>query len=204
MSKDYPQSEDKLFIEETDSMRGAWISNPASRFFRYSEGYKEAGKILYDACIENSFYCNILIYPLIFNYRQYLELRLKELLIMGNKYVETGEDFPDEHGLTKLWLIYRTKLLPQIESSIEDQILDNVERLINEFNTKDPKSMSFRYPVTRGPNRVESVNMQTINIENFKTSMDKLIYFFEWQWDMISHYEDFKQDMLADMYGEYH
>ena len=78
-----------------------------------------------------------------------------------------------------------------------------MERIINQFNAEDPKSMSFRYPVTRAPQREESLNRRTIDLENFKNTIDKLIYFFDWQWDMISHYEDMKQDMLADMYREY-
>ena len=203
MNTDLPQPTDSLFIEESDSKKGAWISNPANKFFLYSEGYREAGNKLYESCIANPFYSNTLIYPLIYNYRQFLELRLKELIIMGNEYNETDEDFPDEHSLTKLWNIYRNKLLPEIDNTIEKNILDNVEKLIIEFNTIDPKSMSFRYPVTRGPIREKSVKMHTIDIENFKKSMDKLMYFFDWQWDMISHYKDLKQDLLAEWYGEY-
>ena len=118
MSTELPQETDKLFIEETDEKKGAWLLNPTNKFFLYSEGYKEAGKRLYDCCIENLFYSNTLVYPMTYNYRQFLELRLKELLLMGNEYIETGDDFPDEHSLTKLWNIYRTKLLPQIENNI--------------------------------------------------------------------------------------
>jgi len=63
--------------------------------------------------------------------------------------------------------------------------------------------MTFRYPVTRGPNRKDSLNRETIDLNNFKNVIDKLIYFFDWQWDMISHYEDMKAEMIADMYREY-
>lgn len=203
MEKELPQSTDKLFIKETDPRKGAWISTPANKFLLYSEGYKEAGKRIYEYCIENSFYSNLLVYPMIYNFRQFLELRLKELILMGNEYVETGEDFPDEHSLMILWNKYRNELLPNIESSIDSKILDNVEKLISEFNSIDPKSMSFRYPLTKAPNRVESLKMSTIDIVNFKKTMDKLIRFFDWQWDMISHYKDLKQEMLSDMYGEY-
>ena len=99
--------------------------------------------------------------------------------------------------------LYRNKLLPNIDNTIEKDTLDNVENLINEFNTVDPKSMSFRYPVTKGPKREKSIKMPTIDIENFKKSLNKLMYFFDWQWDMISHYKDLKQEMLSEWYGEY-
>ena len=203
MSAELPKQTDSLFLEETDPKKGAWITNPTNKFFLYSEGYREAGNKLYDYCVENNFFANTLVYPLIYNYRQFLELRLKELILMGHTYIETDGDFPDERSLTKLWNIYRNELLPQIDSTIEKDTLDNVEKLINELNSIDPKSMSFRYPVTKGPNRENSIKMPTIDLENFRNSMNKLMYFFDWQWDMISHYEDLKQEMLSEWYGEY-
>ena len=34
--------------------------------------------------------------------------------------------------------------------------------------------------------------------------MEKLIFFFDWQWDMISHYQDFKEELLSDLYRQYY
>lgn len=203
MSNNLPNANDQLFKDETDINYGAWLKNPANKFFLYSEGYKKAGANLWEFIIENRFYANTLIYPLVFNYRQFIELRLKELIIMGYKYLDIEKDFADEHSLMKLWNTYRNDILPEIET-IDKETLDNVERLIMQFNSEDPKSMSFRYPVTKGPNRIDSINRDTIDLKNFKAVIDKLIYFFDWQWDMISHYEDFKAEMIADMYREYY
>lgn len=202
MKEKLPNNRDSIFKDEVSPDYGAWLKNPANKFFLYSEGYREAGNKLWEFCIDNRFYSSTLIYPLIFNYRQYLELRLKELIIMGYKYLAAKKDFADVHSLLKLWNTYRYEILPKIED-IEKQILDNIERIISQFNSEDPQSMSFRYPVTRGPNRKDSLNRETIDLNNFKTVMDKLIYFFDWQWEMISHYEDWKSEMIADMYREY-
>ncbi|WP_127845259.1 hypothetical protein [Psychroflexus aestuariivivens] len=202
MNEHLPNRNDKLFKEEINPTFGAWLKNPANKFFLYSEGYKEAGKKLWEFCIENNFYANTLIYPLVFNYRQFIELRIKELMIMGYKYVDDNKDFADEHSLLKLWCIYRNEILVNIET-IDEEILDNVERVIKQFNTEDPKSMCFRYPVSRGPHRKEHINRETIDLNNFKNVIDRLIYFFDWQWDMISHYQELKDEMIADMYREY-
>lgn len=205
MDEDLPSKKDKLFKDEDDFGTGAWLKNPADKFFLYSEGYKEAGNRIYEFCIGNPFYNNTLIYPFIFNYRQFIELRIKELLIMGYKYLgDSISDFPDEHSLIKLWGIYRNELLPNITTTIEVEILDNVEKLIIEFHNEDPKSMYFRYPVTRAPKRMPSLTRTTIDMANFKIVIDKLIYFFDWQWDMISQYEDYKQEILADLYRGYY
>lgn len=197
-----PKSTDVIFKDEVSQDYGAWLKNPANKFFLYSEGYKKAGKMLWTFCNENKFYSNTLIYPLVFTYRQFLELRLKELIIMGYRYLNAEKDFADEHSLMKLWLTYRNEILNSIEN-IDSKILDNVEKIISQFNTEDSKSMCFRYPVTRAPNRKESVNRETIDLLNFKEVIDRLIYFFDWQWDMISHYEDLKSEMIADMYRDY-
>jgi len=200
---EFSSAKNRLFIEERNPNRGAWISNPANKFFLYSEGYRAAGQILYDYCIENSCCFNTLVYPLIFNYRQFLELRLKELIIMGNRYTDINKDFPKIHCLSKLWKIYRNDLLPNIDNTIDFCLLNNVENLITQFTDIDPESTSFRYPVKRTPNREESISMKTIDIENFKIHMDELIIFFDCQWEMIHHYEDFKQEMLSEFYRGY-
>jgi len=202
MKVNLPNSKDVLFKEEEHPNYGAWLKKPSNKFFLYSEGYKEAGNKLWDICTEERFYANTLIYPMVFNYRQFLELRLKELIIMGYNYLDKEQDFSDEHSLLKLWNTYRNEIISEIEK-IDDQLLNNVERLISQFNSEDPKSMSFRYPVTKAPNRQESLSRKTIDLYNFKNVIDKLIYFFQWQWDMISHYEDFKSEMIADMYRAY-
>ena len=203
MNEQLPNNTDLLFKEMEDVDTNSWLKNPANKFFLYSEGYREAGKKLHEHCSANLFYSNALVYPLIFCYRQFIELRIKELLIMSYKYLDDSEkDFPDKHNLMELWSIYRTKLLPRIESSVEKDVLDNVEKLLVEFNKEDPNSMSFRYPVTKAPNRKPSLNRTTIDLNNFKLIIDKLIYFFDWQWDMISSYQDLKQEMLSDMYRD--
>jgi hypothetical protein len=202
MKENLPNNSDSIFKEELSTDYGAWLKNPANKFFLYSEGYKEAGKKLWEYCSENRFYSNTLIYPLVFNYRQFLELRLKELIIMGYKYLDSEKDFSDEHSLIRLWNTFRNEILPEIEQ-IDKEILDNVERVLSQFNSEDPQSMAFRYPVTRAPERKDSMNRETIDLNNFKNVIDKLIFFFDWQWDMISHFEDLKSEMIADMYQDY-
>lgn len=202
MNVNLPNKHDKLFQEEMRFDYEDWLKKPANKFFLYSQGYKEAGKLLYEYCVDNSFYWNTLIYPLIFNYRQFIELRLKELIIMGYSFIEDEKDFADTHSLSKLWNTYRTEILIHIET-IDEEILNNVEKIISQFNSEDPKSMCFRYPVTTAPRRQKSLSRDTIDIKNFKKVIDKLIYFFDWQWEMISYHQDLKEEMIAEMYQSY-
>jgi len=197
----FPSASDRLFIEETDSINGAWIQNPADKFFLYSEGYKQGAEALYEKYLNDEFYKQWLVYPLIFNYRQYIELRLKELITMGYKYLNMDTDFRDIHDLKKLWDTYRADILPRIHE-VDADTISNVDRIISEFNNIDPGSFSFRYPVTRGPNRLPTLTMRTIDITNFKETIDKLAKFFEYEWDTIDNYQDLKNDYIADMMSQ--
>lgn len=188
-----PRNSDRLFKDEADLAYGAWLKNPANKYFLYSEGYKEVGQIIYNHCEKERYYANILVYPLVFNYRQFIELRLKELLTIGFKFLDVGRDFPDIHDLVQLWRIYRAEVLIKIET-IEDEILNSVEHLMEQFEREDPKSMSFRYPFTKAPIRKNTIKRETIDLGNFKEVIDRLIFFLDWQWDMLSHYTDLKQE----------
>lgn len=197
MKELFPQTSDILFKEEVPPDYGAWLKNTGNKFFLYSEGYKEAGKRLYEFCSKNRFYVNTLIYPIVFNYRQFIELRLKELIIMGYRLLDINKDFANEHSLLKLWVTYKNDVLANI-GNVESEILNNIERIISQFNTEDPKSMSFRYPISNSSQRNEYINRDTIDLDNFKKVIDKLIYFLDCQWEMISHYEDIKLKMYRE------
>lgn len=200
-----PGNTDVLFQEEVNPSQEAWLQNPTNKFFLYSEGYKEAGDRIYEVINQNNFYANTLIYPLLFNYRQFVELRLKELIIMGYKYLDQGKDFADEHSLSILWATFRNEILSKLHDLKDFQNeFNNVERVIDSFNQEDPKSMNFRYPVSRGPKRKANIKRSTIDIENFKNVMDKLVFFFNWQWETLSNFQDLKEEIMAEIYSEYY
>jgi hypothetical protein len=203
MIDNLPNETDELFREEIDQEYGAWLKNPSNKFFLYSEGYREAGDKLYELCLERRFNWNTIIYPLVFCFRQYCELKLKELIIMGYEYIDERKDFRDEHNLLNLWKVYRTEILPKIEE-IDKKTLRNVERVISQFNSEDPNSMNYRYPLTKGPNRRASLSRTTLDVKNFKEVMDRLILFFDWQWDMLSHYSEMKSEMFSDVLLDMH
>lgn len=189
IKEQYPQKTDKLFIDETDLSKGAWIKNPAGGFFLYSEGYKNAGKLLLDKCLEqgsDNYTRNSLVYPMIFNYRQYIELTLKSLIIEIKKHTDGGT-FQDGHILSTHWNEYKS-LLKKIKCPFYEDIMTNVGELIKEFEGIDRISMCFRYPVTKAPDREDSLKMSTIDLDNFKTVMEKLVAFFEAQIDMIDDF----------------
>lgn len=206
---DFPNSTDVLFQEESNSSYGAWVKNPANKFFLYSQGYLAAANLVYTSIEKSPVFQNTLVYPMIFNYRQFLELRLKELSVMGNKYLGREKDFEEVHSLKKLWDEYRQNILANLEPNIDTTLLDDVERLINEFEAEDPNSMNYRYPhkkLEKGAatsTRKESLNRQTLDLKNFKATIDKLIHFLDIRWEEIDINQTMREEYLSDMRESY-
>ena len=174
-------------------------------FFLFSEGYKTAAIKLFEQLDGSAFHANFLVYPLIFLNRQFLELRLKELISGLNFAISHKYEFPNGHGLQSLWNTYKDLIL-QIDSghhSPDNATLQNVEKLIFEFNLIDPQSFSFRYPVDTSPARNPSLKITNIDLLNFMTTMNKLYNFFGWQSDMVFHLIDITDDFISIMRSEY-
>lgn len=201
---DLPNSTDVLFQEESDSRNGAWMKNPANKHFLYSQGYLMAANTIYTAIESNTFRQNTLVYPMIFNYRQFVELQLKELSAIGNKYLDRDKDFDKGHELKKLWDEYRNNILKEISPYFDQAMLDNVEKLIIEFEAEDPGSTNYRYPfklLAKGaaPSAREiSLTRDTLDLKNFKETIDKLVNFFAWQWDLLDSSQIMRDEILSD------
>lgn len=200
-----PDCNDKLFIDlNQDYRHNAIVSTGMDKFFLFSESYKMAAETLFEQLDGSAHYANYLVYPLIFLNRQFLELRLKELII-GLNYIITGErKFPNGHDLKNLWNDFNTLVLRIGNENIpERKVLQNTESLILEFNSIDPQSFSFRYPVDKTNERNSSLKITTIDLLNFKGSMKKLYNFFDTQSDMIFHLIDLKEEFIDVIRSEY-
>ena len=184
-----PNEKENLFIEERSFETGSWISNPANNFYLYSEGYKLAGDLVYNEMKNNSKNNNLLIYPLVFNYRQHIELCLKKLVNLGYEKLKINKVFLEIHNLEKLWFQLRNDILINFNNKIESKYLDNIERLLIEFNSVD-NACAFRFPIkTKRDNYGKALEIDTIDFENFKIVIDKIIYYLDVQYEIIDRIE---------------
>jgi len=126
-------------------------------WWHYIGGYKEAGDLLLKIA-QGGGRQNILIYPIVFAYRQYIELQLKEILVNNRRYLDIHEDFPRSHNIDKLWEILREDLQKIdkdtdpgfIETEGYQEILKEYDVLkadLKRFAAWDPDSTYFRFPV---------------------------------------------------------
>jgi hypothetical protein len=147
-----------------------------SDWHRYSTGYVAAGRVILEHLREHPRERDSLAFPILFLFRHYLELRLKEVAIRAGILLDAEEPIVKRHNLSFLWTTTR----PLIEKAYPDDersILDRAEAAIAKINDLDPDSMRFRYPVTStgGPSfpGVEYINPADI-VDDLQETLELL------------------------------
>jgi hypothetical protein len=69
-----------LLFGESETGHAAITGDPFSRMVFMMDGYKQAGDLLIDAALRNESERPLLVYPIVFCYRQSLELSLKYII----------------------------------------------------------------------------------------------------------------------------
>ena len=196
----FPAKGDKLFISIPHE--GRWLPSGIKDIFKLSEGYRLSAVSLYQEIKKNEWINKqYLSSTMIFSFRQFLEVRLKELIYIGKRELLEDPQFKATHSLEDLFQTYAKEVLPKADPSFNKEMVSIVKKLIHEFNFIDPKSMSFRYPVDKelNPNH----NLPNFDIDNFKDVMDKLANFFDSQLEILQMLEDYNAEMTAEMAAEY-
>ena len=119
---------------------------------------------------------DVLVYPILFLYRQYLELYLKLSIRTVRTFLDEGREMPTGHRIELLWGqldgLYR-RAFPD-EST---DALDQTGRLIREFAAVDPQSTAFRYPVDLkgNPSLPGLRSIDLMNVRDVIAKMDMLL-----------------------------
>jgi hypothetical protein len=194
----WPMPGDQLFKDDSDWWRNAHLNLGGKGWGAYSAGYKKAADLLARRFLKNWQGNDVLTYPIVFLYRQCLELRLKETIILGQKLIDEPiaiqQQIIEGHKLTELWKPCR-KILEKIGDKNywpKDPVekLDSVENLIYEFDSKDPKAINFRYPVTKMSEGGQPTlpHLNRTGIRNLYNVMQRFDSFFVAQIEGIDFY----------------
>lgn len=151
------QNLNNIKIRVTDNFDMIW---------RYADGYLEAGNILLNLLIDPKRYdfypkpmkesiINIeqqeQIFPILFLYRQYIELSIKGLYM---KYCKNKNEYKKimEHSLENIWeklksKIFELNIIEEIE--FDECHLEEINNIIGYFIQLDNDSFKFRYPFSK-------------------------------------------------------
>ena len=178
----WPQMGDHLFVEREDWDYNAVLNGQRDNLSLYAVGYKKAGEILVELVVESRKDHDLLVFPIAFVYRQYLELRLKQLIRDIKRLLGDSSGFPATHKIADLWRICRP-LLKEVELNIGEQILDAIQVLIAEFVKVDEDLYAFRYPTDKR-NNPSLPDLSFVNLPNLAEVIRKMSNFLEdvsWQ-----------------------
>jgi len=120
-----------------------------ARWSVYATGYRDAADIVANWVQTGGRHQDFLVYPIIYLYRHYLELRIKQLIFEARDLKEDRDpSTPDTHDIAKLWNVCRTLLEgePLSYRMGRDAGMADVELVVSEMKTHDPDSSAFRYP----------------------------------------------------------
>lgn len=180
-TRPYPEKDDTLFKGDLDIALNADISHWNKDFHGYAKGYKDAADLIVHGVINGSreltLQVSYLVFPVVFLYRQYLELRLKEIILIGNRRNNRSDGFPKHHRIDELW----SHAKPHIEaasSEISYDVLEAVENCIKEFSGLDPDGMAFRYPIDR-EGKFHLPEWTVINLRHLGETMQKIGNFLD-------------------------
>lgn len=182
----WPRKGDHLFVEREDWYSNAVLNGQRDNLSLYAVGYKRAGEMLVEAVVKSRKDYDLLVFPIVFVYRQYLELRLKQLIRDSKRLLDDISGFPTTHKIAELWEMCRP-LLNQEELYVGDQVLDAIEELITEFADVDEDSYAFRYP-TDTKNNPSLPDLSYVNLLNLAEVIKKMAHFLEalsWQLSVI-------------------
>ena len=142
-----------VFCADKDWQANACVGWSHDPLHLYVRGYKRAGDLLVEIVLNSNRDQDILIYPIAFLYRQYIELLLKEIIIAGRKFLKESVKESDkpltDHKIDILWDKAK-KISMKIFKDEDDPLnFERSENILMDFSRIDSGSFSFRYPKTK-------------------------------------------------------
>ena len=144
----WPTKGDKPFVVADGPFDNANIAaNESTRLVLMMTGYKDAADLMVAKSGDDRFARDTLVFPIIFNYRQFIELSLKHQLATFGPRVGIQANWKT-HDLAELWSEF-LDMLERYGTQDPDEADPVVGEIILEFAKIDPGSYSYRYPVDR-------------------------------------------------------
>lgn len=144
-----------------------WLQSRPRDMNGYIEAYRQAAVALFETSVDRGTSPDFLVFPLAFLWRHHVELALKEIIAVGRQLAGEPWGFPANHRLLSLWNEARPHVIQCGDSTAPE--LANVEANLREFETIDPGSDGFRYPLNRDrtarslPSAPEYVNLARLH-----------------------------------------
>jgi hypothetical protein len=194
----WPRKGDDPFALADDWWNNACVNYmPGIQWQTYAIGFKTAADLAVEQVVKRRMDHDTVVYAAVANYRQYLELMMKGLTEEAMLLLDAPGEVKATHDLLLLWNGLRPLLF---EIGPDAETLDYVEVTIRRFAKMDPKSETFRYPVTKTGQPSLPSELRYINLRVLAEAMARTGAFFEAADMDIEVRLGYKADEVA-MYG---
>jgi hypothetical protein len=197
---------DRLFVTHDETGWATACLNFGSPEHGYVKGYQKAADLAVDHVVAADSDQDYLVFPIVYCYRQYLELRTKGLLVNAGLLLD--REVPEEkvlgrHLLRPVW----AELAPLLHEVFgpDPQIGLNGNR-IAEFDALDPASMAFRYATDKKGRLSLPGDLYWLSLTNLRSTIEKMASSLD-GWDMgLDYYLEQKaeqREFLAEQEREF-
>ena len=138
-------------------------------------GYKQGADLMVESALKDRAAKDVLIFPIIFCYRHYIELSLKHLIANYGPTVGVTRSW-NSHDLSTLWNKVKV-IIKGYGVDVEDDSTCVVADIITEFGKMDEGSFSFRYPVDKKGGLIE-LQLDSYNLVNIADVMEGVEGYF--------------------------
>jgi len=186
----WPRQDDSLFVSGGD----VWIADSVGeRNYRLDKGYKLAGDVLVENFLGEPKDHDNLIYPILFCYRHYIEIALKEIIEKHGPWFEIALTRRD-HKLPELWRAFE-QIAVAYQNDPSNEACRAVSACIDELSEYDPVSVVFRYATDRKTAALNRLDFTSIDLANLRDVMNGIANFLE----CASYDFDSKRDAVMEM-----
>lgn len=167
----------KTFNSSNPTYNACVGENGGASIRTYASGYKESTAILLKKVLRNSAYLDILVYPIVYNARHYIELSLKstiEYLDFFNKVLNPkfcAEKNLKTHSLKEL--MNKIKVLSAVEPRYKE-VVECVEDFVSDYYEIDDSAETFRFPLFHNGMKKHLEDQGCINLGDFADQFSKM------------------------------
>lgn len=174
-------------------------NNGHPSYLEYARGYSESANLLIDTVLEKHLTVDVFIYPICFNMRHSVELRLKGLISDLEKFKEYREKLPNfdlegSHDLGKIWRYIKNEII-KLDKRYE-KFIQELDSYIVDIAMVDSTGQVFRYPMSTENNR-HLVEVNTISLHILQRRFKELEL-------LLNNLNYFNESLLEEYrYGTY-
>ncbi len=170
----WPTLGDRIFSPGRDATVARDVGE---RIYRLGQGYKLAGDVLVQNSLGEPRDHDNLVYPILYCYRHYIEITLKEIIEKHGQWIGVTLSKRD-HKLPELWGLF-LRIAIEYHNDPSDDAALAVSACIDELAQVDPSSVAFRYARDKKTNYLIPLPFAGIDLVNLHDVMNGIANFFE-------------------------